>query len=76
MIALSSPRFYLGKNCFDFRTGIEGEAAGAAARNRTTVDLIRMADSMERLEKSSGSVTAWPGRGLRVPPPGRSSFAQ
>jgi DNA-binding FadR family transcriptional regulator len=51
MIALSDPPYRSGKSCFDYRVGIEGEAAAAAARNRTSDDLIRLADAMARLEE-------------------------
>lgn len=39
-----------GHHCFEFRMGIEGEAAAAAARYRTTQDLIQLADLVNRLE--------------------------
>lgn len=39
-----------GRNCFEFRIGIEGEAAAAAARYRTGDDLIRLADLVRTLE--------------------------
>jgi DNA-binding FadR family transcriptional regulator len=50
MIALTDPPFRSGPSCFDFRVGIEGEAAAAAARSRTTADLARMAEAIDRLE--------------------------
>lgn len=42
---LSSP-----KSCFDFRVGIEGEAAATAARNRTQDDLDGLLDAVNRME--------------------------
>lgn len=42
--------FRFGRSCFEFRVGIEGEAAATAARNRTQDDLVRMADALARLE--------------------------
>lgn len=43
---VSSPEY-----CFDFRVGIEGEAAAAAARNRTRRDLAALADVLTRMEE-------------------------
>ena len=40
-----------GHFCFEFRMGIEGEAASAAARYRTSDDLIALADVVRRLER-------------------------
>ena len=39
-----------GKSCFEFRIGIEGEAAAAAARNRTAADIISLGDVLKQLE--------------------------
>lgn len=39
-----------GRYCFEFRIGIEGEAAAAAARHRNADDLIRLADLVRKLE--------------------------
>jgi GntR family transcriptional regulator, transcriptional repressor for pyruvate dehydrogenase complex len=39
-----------GRHCFEFRMGIEGEAAAAAARYRTADDLIQLADTVSELE--------------------------
>lgn len=39
-----------GHHCFEFRMGIEGEAAAAAARHRGADDLIALADVVSRLE--------------------------
>ncbi|HEY4200707.1 MAG TPA: FCD domain-containing protein [Devosiaceae bacterium] len=39
------------RSCFEFRMGIEGEAAAAAARNRTAADLADIALRIERLEQ-------------------------
>lgn len=39
-----------GHYCFEFRMGVEGEAAAAAARSRTADDLIQLADTVSRLE--------------------------
>lgn len=39
-----------GRYCFEFRIGIEGEAAAAAARYRRGHDLIRLADVVRTLE--------------------------
>ena len=48
---LSSPDWPTsGHHCFEFRMGIEGEAAAAAARHRTTDDLIVLADKVSQLE--------------------------
>jgi GntR family transcriptional repressor for pyruvate dehydrogenase complex len=48
---LSSPDWPRpGHHCFEFRLGIEGEAAAAAARHRSTDDLIQLADRVGRLE--------------------------
>jgi GntR family transcriptional regulator, transcriptional repressor for pyruvate dehydrogenase complex len=48
---LSSPDWPTsGHHCFEFRMGIEGEAAAAAARHRTTDDLIVLADRVSQLE--------------------------
>lgn len=38
------------KSCFEFRSGIEGEAAASAARNRTRSDLIQLVSVMNGLE--------------------------
>jgi GntR family transcriptional regulator, transcriptional repressor for pyruvate dehydrogenase complex len=38
------------RNCFEFRMGIEGEAAAAAARNRSEADLQSLWSLMQRLE--------------------------
>lgn len=40
-----------GHYCFEFRMGIEGEAASAAARYRTGDDLIELANVVRRLER-------------------------
>lgn len=53
---LSSPDWPTsGHHCFEFRMGIEGEAAAAAARHRTTDDLIQLADMVSRLEALDAS---------------------
>jgi len=41
------------KDCFEYRVGIEGEAAAAAARSRRPEDLIRLADVIARLESAT-----------------------
>jgi GntR family transcriptional regulator, transcriptional repressor for pyruvate dehydrogenase complex len=41
------------KDCFEYRVGIEGEAAAAAARSRRPGDLIRLAEVMARLETAN-----------------------
>lgn len=38
------------RNCFEFRMGIEGEAAAAAARNRSPADLMTLRSLMQLLE--------------------------
>ena len=38
------------RSCFEFRMGIEGEAAAAAARNRSKADLQALSSLMTRLE--------------------------
>lgn len=48
-----------GRYCFEFRIGIEGEAAAAAARYRNADDLIRLADVVRKLETID--VTSDPG---------------
>src|SRR5215217_2430437 len=51
VMILSSPDWPTsGHHCFEFRMGIEGEAAAAAARHRTTDDLIVLADKVSQLE--------------------------
>jgi DNA-binding FadR family transcriptional regulator len=42
--------FRSGRSCFEFRVGIEGEAAATAARNRTQDDIVRLADALALLE--------------------------
>ncbi len=44
-----------GHHCFEFRMGIEGEAAAAAARHRTADDLIQLADMVSKLETLDAS---------------------
>lgn len=39
-----------GRDCFEFRVGIEGEAAAAAARERTAGDLALMTGRVDCLE--------------------------
>ena len=53
MISSTPANFRSGRSCFEFRVGIEGEAAATAARNRTQGDLVRMADALARLEDPS-----------------------
>jgi GntR family transcriptional regulator, transcriptional repressor for pyruvate dehydrogenase complex len=50
MIAFKSLDLSSPKSCFDFRVGIEGEAAATAARNRTQADLDRLLDVLQRME--------------------------
>jgi DNA-binding FadR family transcriptional regulator len=50
VISSTPTDFRWGRSCFEFRVGIEGEAAATAARNRTPGDLVRMADALARLE--------------------------
>ena len=50
MIAISSFDVQSGKSCFEFRMGIEGEAAAAAARKRTAADLVFLSDTMKQME--------------------------
>lgn len=50
MIPSSTTSFRSGRSCFEFRVGIEGEAAATAARNRTSADLVKLARTLERLE--------------------------
>lgn len=38
-----------GRSCYEFRIGVEGEAAAAAARNRSTKDLRRLAGLIAHL---------------------------
>ena len=51
MISSTPNDFRSGRSCFEFRVGIEGEAAATAARNRTQDDLVRLADALSRLEE-------------------------
>lgn len=56
MIAASRPfDEYSRRNCFEFRMGIEGESAAAAARNATLSGLRRLREAMEQLEAASTS---------------------
>jgi DNA-binding FadR family transcriptional regulator len=50
MIAISAIDVQSRKSCFEFRTGIEGEAAAAAARQRTTSDLLKLAGVVKQME--------------------------
>ena len=42
--------FRSGRSCFEFRVGIEGEAAATAARSRTQDDIVRLSDTLALLE--------------------------
>lgn len=46
-----------GKSCFEYRAGIEGECAFVAAHNRTSEDLIRLANIVAQLEKAGTNGT-------------------
>ncbi|WP_173089129.1 FCD domain-containing protein [Devosia sp. 1635] len=50
MIAISSFDVQSGRSCFEFRMGIEGEAAAAAARKRTSADLVSLSGMMKQME--------------------------
>jgi len=50
MIALPELNSESRKTCFEFRVGIEGEAAACAARQRTDADLDRLENAIRRLE--------------------------
>ncbi|WP_454856299.1 FadR/GntR family transcriptional regulator [Rhizobium binxianense] len=50
MIAFANFEMRSPRNCFEFRVGIEGEAAATAARNRTGNDLVRLAGVLRQLE--------------------------
>lgn len=50
MIAISSFDVQSGKSCFEFRMGIEGEAAAAAARKRSAADLVTLRDIAQQME--------------------------
>lgn len=50
MIAFKSFELSSPKSCFDFRVGIEGEAAATAARNRTSDDLARLLNVLQRMD--------------------------
>lgn len=50
MIAFKSLEPSSPKSCFDFRVGIEGEAAATAARHRTQHDLDQLLDALTRME--------------------------
>lgn len=51
MIAISSLDVQSRKSCFEFRMGLEGEAAAAAARVRSKADLVILSDVMKQLEE-------------------------
>ncbi len=51
MIAISSFDVQSGKSCFEFRMGIEGEAAAAAARKRSAADLVTLRDIIGQMEE-------------------------
>jgi DNA-binding FadR family transcriptional regulator len=53
VISSTPTDFRSGRSCFEFRVGIEGEAAATAARNRSQGDLVRMEDALARLEDPS-----------------------
>jgi DNA-binding FadR family transcriptional regulator len=50
VISSTPTDFRSGRSCFEFRVGIEGEAAATAARNRTQADIMRLADTLALLE--------------------------
>lgn len=50
MVALTKSDVASPKNCFDFRVGLEGEAAAAAARVRTDEDLALLARTLNEME--------------------------
>lgn len=50
MIAISSFDAYSGQSCFEFRMGIEGEAAAAAARKRSAADLAHLEAVTQKME--------------------------
>jgi DNA-binding FadR family transcriptional regulator len=50
MIAFKSFELSSPKSCFDFRVGIEGEAAATAARNRDQRDLVNILDVLDRMD--------------------------
>jgi DNA-binding FadR family transcriptional regulator len=50
VISSTPTDFRSGRSCFEFRVGIEGEAAATAARSRTQADLNRLADTLAMLE--------------------------
>lgn len=50
VISSTPTDFRFGRSCFEFRVGIEGEAAATAARNRTQADIVRLADTLTQLE--------------------------
>lgn len=55
IVALRPFDEYSRRSCFEFRIGIEGESAAAAARNASPSALRRIGQSIERLEALSAS---------------------
>jgi DNA-binding FadR family transcriptional regulator len=50
VISSTPANFRSGRSCFEFRVGIEGEAAASAARNRSQADIVRLGDTLALLE--------------------------